>query len=161
MPTNGRIGGRNTVSVSSFPGIEADSWKFMIEEQTYYNWGVVYKTDVEEHPELAKLIKNTDWQKDNAKWNEVVTLLKGEEWFQQWETNVDAEVNDGKELVAITSPKVRGGFGNYQRAEIKYMKEVKGYKVSIRTIEKLRNVNQWIKVQKPAHVSLAWPVIRS
>ena len=137
------MGGPNKKNVTSFPGLEVSDWKTMVEEQDYYNYSVVYNTTVKENPTLGEKIKEKIWENDENEWKEVKRLLKGEAWFIQWSSNVQTEAALGKDLIVIESDE--HGYGNYQRAEIKYMNEM-GWPFHEVKMSKLKRVNEQIEV---------------
>ena len=59
----------------------------------------------------------------------------------RWKANIDAEHMAKKKLVVIS--KRDGGFGNYQRAKIRYLKDLKIH-FSVRNVERLETLNATI-----------------
>ena len=111
------------MSVVSYPGREAAGWHNLVSRQTEVNFCVVYDTDFPENLELAELIRSNVWENDDesgrASWDRVKALLAGEEWFKKWVSNV--KIDRHKKLRVYESG--RFGFGNYQRAEMKWLRD--------------------------------------
>jgi len=120
MPTQGRVGNTGAAhTVVSFPGREKKHWNRLVGGRTFYNWAVVYDTTVPEDEELARLIKLTSWETDAVVWERVKALLADAPWFQKWVDNVNADSD--KEFIVYCNR--AGTYGNYQRAEIKWLRE--------------------------------------
>ena len=123
MPTQGRVGNTGArKTVVSFPGREVECWNRLVGGNTRLNlnWAVVYDTTVPEDEELARLIKETTWETDAAEWEHLLSLLERSPWFQQWVANVRAD-SDKEDFLVISDRD--GNFGNYQRAETKWLAE--------------------------------------
>ena len=120
IPTQGRVGNTGAKdTVVSFPGREVEHWNELVNGRTPLNWAVVYDTTVPENPDLSDLIKKTTWETDDEEWDRVKALLEGAPWFQKWVANVHADSD--KQLLVFCDRD--GNFGNYQRAEIKWLRE--------------------------------------
>ena len=121
IPTQGRVGNTGaTYSAVSFPGREVYNWNQLVNGRTPLNWAVVYDTTVPENPDLSDLIKKTTWETDDEEWDRVIALLEGAPWFQKWVANVHADSDKQPFLVFSDRD---DNFGNYQRAEIKWLRE--------------------------------------
>ena len=128
MPTQGRVGNTGATStVVSFPGRCVHNWNRLVGGRTPKNWAVVYDTTVPENPCLAHLIKQWHiWETDAALWHRVKALLEEAPWFQKWVDNV--RTDSVKDFIVYRDRD--GDFGNYQRAEIKWLQE-QGYPFGI------------------------------
>ena len=120
MPTQGRVGNTGAeLTVVSFPGREVEHWNRLVGGRTFYNWAVVYDTTVPEDEELARLIQETTWETDAVVWERVKALLADAPWFQKWVANVNADSD--KDFLVYRNRD--GTYGNYQRAETKWLRE--------------------------------------
>ena len=131
MPTQGRVGNTGaTLTVVSFPGREVALWNRFVGGTTRLNWAVVWDPTCVPTPELKELIQYKTWETNAVVWEYLLSLLADERWFQQWVANVHADSD--KQPFFVYSDRF-GNFGNYQRAEIKWLAE-EGFSFSVRIL---------------------------